>query len=386
MRCALNLLINIMVENTRYSEHLLEELYRVYGDVGGVGRSVDFLSRSLALPEKYVRDLAVNLIDQGYIREIISGRRLGYVLTSKGGSYFARRFLEISPALIERILSATAIVALVDHIYNRLRGQELKVFLREAFRTEKYPIFERATKKRLYNLLQDHNAPFRCAYIYRLARELLHPSRFSGERVSQRDRESLRRVLREEGVLAELERKNDERPYESALALTVEYNRLHILKHEWTRLQGMPPHERGFAFERFLRDLFYFVGLAPRESFRLYGEQIDGSFAIGAETYLVEAKWHRLPIGQAPLLVFKGKVESKAVWSRGLFMSSSGFTSEGIEAFSRGRATNIIGMSGQDLFLILDDRISLTDAILKKARGAAETGRFYVPVQELLSI
>jgi hypothetical protein len=169
----------MIAENTRYSEHLLEDLYRIYGDVGGVGRSIDFLSRSLSLPEKYVRELAANLISQGYIREVTSNRGPGYILTSKGGSYFARRFLEVSPALIERTLSATAIVAIVDHVYARLRGRELKVLLREAFRTEKHPVFERATEKRLYNLVQDHNVPFRCAYIYRLTRELLHPSRFS---------------------------------------------------------------------------------------------------------------------------------------------------------------------------------------------------------------
>src|SRR5262249_1204832 len=137
---------------------------------------------------------------------------------------------------------------------------------------------------------------------------------------------------------------------------------------------------RGFAFEKFLMDLFHYFDLTPKAPFRLCGEQIDGSFACGMETYLMEAKWHDAAIGQAPLLVFKGKVESKAAWSRGMFISYSGFTPEGIKAFSLGRATNIIGMSGQDLFFILEGRVALREIILTKARRAAETGQFYSSV------
>ncbi|WP_246812753.1 hypothetical protein [Ensifer sp. ENS07] len=49
-------------------------------------------------------------------------------------------------------------------------------------------------------------------------------------------------------------------------------------------LSGLAPQERGFAFERFLQDLFEAYGLAPRASFRpRAGEQIDGSFELGNE-------------------------------------------------------------------------------------------------------
>jgi hypothetical protein len=45
-------------------------------------------------------------------------------------------------------------------------------------------------------------------------------------------------------------------------------------------------------FEGFLNELFAGFGLAPRGAFRLVGEQIDGSFRLHGQTYLVEAKWH----------------------------------------------------------------------------------------------
>ncbi len=145
-------------------------------------------------------------------------------------------------------------------------------------------------------------------------------------------------------------------------------------------LNNVEPHQRGFEFERFLKDLFETHELAPRGSFRLTGEQIDGSFELGGDIYLLEAKWQSKQTPQEDLLVFRGKVESKSTWTRGLFISISGFTEDGIEAYSRGRATNIIGVSGQDLYFILDGEMPLADAINRKARIAGETGEFYVPI------
>jgi hypothetical protein len=157
------------------------------------------------------------------------------------------------------------------------------------------------------------------------------------------------------------------------------------LKGELLKLGELEAKARGFAFEKFLTELFAHFGLAPRGSFRLVGEQIDGSFQIGPDTYLVEAKWHRRQIGQAELLIFREKVESKSTWSRGLFISYSGFTEDGLKAYAKGRSTNIIGMTGQDLYFILDGRISLLQAISRKVRRTAETGEFYIPVYQLSS-
>ena len=159
---------------------------------------------------------------------------------------------------------------------------------------------------------------------------------------------------------------------------------LSTLKNQFLLLDNLEPHNRGFEFEKFLKDLFECHQLAPRSSFRLTGEQIDGSFELNGDIYLLEAKWHAKQTAQVDLLAFREKVESKSAWSRGLFVSISGFTDDGLTAFSRGRATNIIGMTGQDLFFILSGDLSLIDALSQKARRAAETGEFYVPVFELV--
>lgn len=148
-------------------------------------------------------------------------------------------------------------------------------------------------------------------------------------------------------------------------------------------VSSLPPQKRGFAFEPFLSNLFAAFDLAPRGSFRLIGEQIDGSFHLHADTYLVEAKWHGPLIAAADLLTFSAKVDGKAAWSRGLFISMSGFTPDGIDAFGRGRRTNLICMDGLDLYEVLSRRVSLVAVLDAKARRAAETNAAYVPVREL---
>lgn len=149
-------------------------------------------------------------------------------------------------------------------------------------------------------------------------------------------------------------------------------------------LANMEPPQRGFAFERLLTDLFAAFDLAPRGSFRLTGEQIDGSFHHGAHTYLLEAKWHGQRLGQSELLVFSGKVGGKAQWTRGVFISLSGYTDEGLEAFARGKQTNIICFDGLDLHAILDGKVSLPTLIAMKTRAAAESNAAFVSVRSLL--
>jgi hypothetical protein len=83
------------------------------------------------------------------------------------------------------------------------------------------------------------------------------------------------------------------------------------------------------------------------------------------------------------LMAFSGKVAGKAAWARGLFVSNSGFTQEGLEAFGRGRQTNLICVDGLDLYEVLSRRVSLVHVLEEKARRAAETNRAYVPVREL---
>jgi len=85
------------------------------------------------------------------------------------------------------------------------------------------------------------------------------------------------------------------------------------------------------------------------------------------------------------LLAFSAKVAGKATWSRGLYISISGFSEDALAAFSRGRPANLIAMNGQDIYFILEGEMSLPQAIRLKTRRAAETGEIMVSVYQLLT-
>ncbi len=147
------------------------------------------------------------------------------------------------------------------------------------------------------------------------------------------------------------------------------------------RVAELDPQSRGYAFERFLKDLFDAYGLSARASFRLDGEQIDGSFVSGDDIYLLEAKWTNVPVDAATLRSFNAKVEDKARWSRGLLLSYSGFSTAGLNAFGRGKS--VICMDGLDLHDILARGLDFAAVLGMKVRRAAETGQPFVRVDDL---
>jgi hypothetical protein len=167
----------------------------------------------------------------------------------------------------------------------------------------------------------------------------------------------------------------------SAAATAADRNKIAKAKSDLLQITALAPQARGYAFEGFLKDLFNAFGLAAQEPFRLRGEQIDGSFQLGNEIYLVEAKWQGQPIGVAELHTFHGKIEQKAAWTRGLFVSNSTFTEDGLVAFGRGK--RVICMDGLDLYEMLDRELPLTQVLERKVRRAAETGSPFVRVRDL---
>jgi hypothetical protein len=163
--------------------------------------------------------------------------------------------------------------------------------------------------------------------------------------------------------------------------VAVDRSKIAQIKSDLVSLSELAPQARGYAFEKFLKQLFDVYGLAAQDPFRLRGEQIDGSFQFANETYLVEAKWQGHPTGAAELHTFHGKIEQKAAWTRGLFVSNSGFTEDGLTAFGRGK--RVICMDGYDLYETLDREIPLNLVLERKVRRAAETGAPFVRVRDL---
>jgi hypothetical protein len=143
------------------------------------------------------------------------------------------------------------------------------------------------------------------------------------------------------------------------------------------------PQARGYAFEKYLNELFKASGLEPRGAFKIEGEQIDGSFILRDEVYLLEAKWTTQKTNKADLVVFKDKVSNKSTFTRGLFISYSGYTDEALESLSRGARVNIVLMTVQELAIALKDDMTLKDFLWKKVRALAESGDFNKSVFEM---
>ena len=146
-------------------------------------------------------------------------------------------------------------------------------------------------------------------------------------------------------------------------------------------ISKIDPQPRGYAFEKFLKELFDAYGMSARASFRLRGEQIDGSFELGEQTYLLEARWRNAKVDAETLRAFNAKVEDKASWSRGLIISQSGFTDDGLHAFGRGKS--VVCMDGLDLHEVLTGQLDLAEVISLKVRHAAESGNAFVQVRDL---
>lgn len=156
------------------------------------------------------------------------------------------------------------------------------------------------------------------------------------------------------------------------------------LKEDFLRLATEADrHRAGLALEGLLNRLFEVFGLRPRQPFRVVGEQIDGSFELDGEIYLLESKWERHALPEADLLVFRGKIEGKSTFTRGVLIAMNDVSELARDAITRGKAPSFFVVNGHDLLMILGEAISLTDFLRKRIRLLGEEGRVCVPFSEL---
>lgn len=80
----------------------------------------------------------------------------------------------------------------------------------------------------------------------------------------------------------------------------------------------------------------------PRASYKISGEQIDGSVVLGDKVYLLEAKWYKKEMATSDIYAFKGKVDEKLVGTIGIFISISGFSKDSVDALIFGKEITVI--------------------------------------------
>jgi hypothetical protein len=160
---------------------------------------------------------------------------------------------------------------------------------------------------------------------------------------------------------------------------------LRQLKEDFFQLAAEGDRNRaGLALEKLLNRLFEIFDLRPRQPFRVIGEQIDGSFELESQVYLLESKWGKHPLPEADLLIFRGKIEGKSTFTRGVFIALNDISMPARDAITRGKAPSFFVMNGHDLMMILSEAISLTDFLRKRVRLLAEEGCVCVPFSELV--
>jgi hypothetical protein len=140
----------------------------------------------------------------------------------------------------------------------------------------------------------------------------------------------------------------------------------------------------GRSLEEVLNNLFELYDLKPREPFRVVGEQIDGSFELDNEIYLVEAKWEKKPLSEQPLMVFREKIQGKSNITRGVFIALNRCTSEAMDAITRGKQPNFFIIDGYDLVSVLERILSLHELLRAKIRCLAEEGRLLLSASEIV--
>lgn len=157
------------------------------------------------------------------------------------------------------------------------------------------------------------------------------------------------------------------------------------LKERFLTLQGQDERRqsRGYELERLLTDLLDLNDLEPHIAYRTDIEQIDGSFRLDTDDYIIEAKWKEAPVGREQADVFAAKVHSKGRNALGLFVSVGGFTKDFLKRFEVG--TPFVTMDGDDMFMVLDARIRLDDALRAKRRHANDTGSCHYPIRAVLT-
>lgn len=229
-------------------------------------------------------------------------------------------------------------------------------------------------------LLEHRLAPL----IITVAREGIKYRNKKGQPITRAEVEALSKALQELGYrISELH----EPPFLNSLPTTGGFSHIReltpspsemasFLSKYAQMLQNLDCQSRGYELQGFLHDLFDVFGLRPRGPFRVVGEEIDGSFVLEGEIYLLEARWRRDKARKVDLSGFSDKVQRKSEWTRGLFISVSGFSEDALDGMTRGKSPNFVIMSGKDLERVLRAEVNLNDLLRNKVRVLAEKGEF----------
>ena len=135
----------------------------------------------------------------------------------------------------------------------------------------------------------------------------------------------------------------------------------------------------GYAFQDWFYDLLAFTEIEHRRPYNTGGRQIDGSVTVDGTTYLIELKFTSNQAGSPDIDVFRGKVESKADNTMGLFVSMAGYSSVAVKEAS-GKKSTLLLLDASHIYLVLTGSMEYIDVVRRIRRHASQTGESFLPV------
>lgn len=138
------------------------------------------------------------------------------------------------------------------------------------------------------------------------------------------------------------------------------------------------PQQRGKALEGVLNRLFKVSGIRVRDAFALSGfegegtvEQIDGMVEIDHESYLVEMKWWKTPVGKGDISPHLVRLYSRSQ-VHGIFISASEYTGPAVavcrDALHQDKV--IVLCELKEIVFLLEQEQDLKDFLKAKIRAA----------------
>lgn len=182
---------------------------------------------------------------------------------------------------------------------------------------------------------------------------------------SEREREAAKAKAREERVAVQQQR----------TSLSELMQRLNDLAPKMGTAPG------GYAFQDWFYDLLAFTEIEHRRPYNTGGRQIDGSVTVDGTTYLIELKFTADQAGGPDIDVFRGKVESKADNTMGLFVSMAGYSSVAVKEAS-GKKSTLLLLDASHIYLVLTGGMQCIDVVRRVRRHASQTGESFLPVAE----
>lgn len=127
-------------------------------------------------------------------------------------------------------------------------------------------------------------------------------------------------------------------------------------------------------------------GIEAKYGYSLAGEQVDGYFVLDHRHFLLEAKWHEVPIAASEVFSFQGKLRGKLIGTLGLFVSAGTFAAGTSSALVRGKDIDVLLVDRDDIELALEIGRSFAEMVRAKLRVAAQKGDVYFRYRRWLEL